>query len=1412
MEATKSKKPVVDTTQKKVKEISFGVFSSQEASRLSILRVASHNLYDINQPGRPAMKDGVLDARLGCNSSSKSNCLTCEEGIQDCVGHYGVILLNKPVFHIGYFKNLVNVLQNICKSCACVMVDEGKRRSFIHRLRNRTIDGIQRGEIIKQLNVLCKKTGVCPHCGATNGSIKKVGALKLIHEKYKKKPRKDAVQEAEDFYDTFDSAIKHTPEIKLHIKKAQEDLNPRTVLELLKRVTDEDCELMGLNPESGRPERFILEHISVPPVCIRPSITQQGATTEDDITVLMSEIVETNAKIRMFELSGDSPQQLMDHWDYLQLQCAMFVTSELPGIPGHLQANIQKIKKGFCQRLKGKHGRFRGNLSGKRVDFSGRTVISPDPNLSIDQVGVPQRMAITLTYPERVNEHNIEVLRAAIRNGALKHPGAQYLEKVYGPGDTKRFYLKYGDLSSHADQLRIGDIVERHLRDGDIVLFNRQPSLHKLSIMCHRAKILPWRTLRFNECVCTPYNADFDGDEMNLHVPQTEEARAEALILMATKNNLVTPRNGQPLIAATQDFITASYLISLKDAFFTRSEFCQIIMSFTLGDLRLDLPIPAIIKPRPLWTGKQVWSTLLRPNKDSPIKVNLETKCRNHQKPTSMMSNRLPFHPSMDPTDNYLVIHNSEVMCGVIDKAIIGAESKRGIYYVLLRDYGVEAAAEAMNRTAKMSARFLGNHGFSIGIDDVQASASLLVERKKISKIREELNFVRAEVGKKCLSELHKSNAPLIMSLCGSKGSSLNVSQMVGCVGQQDISRKRIPDGFGDRSLPHFPHKSKTPAAKGFVANSFYTGLEPHEFLFHAVSGREGLVDTAVKTAETGYMQRRLMKALEDITVHYDDTVRNSTGGVVQFQYGDDRLDPVDIEADDQPVEFGRNLAHVIALNPTPEEPRLLPFQIRSLSAHLLDSMATKVSAQFKESLRKFIDVNCVVPLAERREWLGLPSHLDEKKVDGEAFIDEGDGGYRLPLRFTNTQIRAFMKICSDKYDKAQIEPGTAVGAVGAQSIGEPGTQMTLKTFHFAGIGSMNVTLGVPRIKEIINASKNISTPAITAMLYAGATEVTARFAKSRIEKTTLNDVALFFEESMTDDYSINVRIDMDLVQRLKLEITLDSIAKAILLAPKLKLASAPITLDRGMNIIRVTIPDGKESKSNASDRYLRMHALSRELPKVVIQGLPTAGHAIVAQDEKSKEYKLMVEGTGLSEVMGTLGVDGLRTTSNNILEIRKVLGIEAARTAVINEVNFVMENYGITIDRRHLMLLADLMTLKGDVLGITRFGIAKMKDSVLMLASFEKTTDHLFDAAFFNKKDTIDGVSECIIMGVPMGIGTGLHKILHKPEVEEEPPIPKVPLFSTLYRKAMETKKEAEAASRERELVAKALAQLKGN
>ncbi|MCJ1359857.1 MAG: hypothetical protein MMC33_009860 [Icmadophila ericetorum] len=1564
--AESMKEQVVDSVPKRIKELKFGILSKQDIANQAVLEVCDRELYDIER-NRIPVKNGPLDGRMGI-SNKAGFCETCEQPLQQCNGHFGYVRLALPVFHVGYFKMIITILQEICKDCSKVLLSEPERRAFLRDLRRPNIDNLRKTQICKKILDQCKKNKKCFSCGALNGVVKKAGQhpLKIIHDRFRAFNTSSAIkktppQEKILFDKSFDEAKKSNHEIDRHFKKAMDDMNPLRVLNLFRRISASDCELLGMHPGEGRPEMFLWQFVPAPPVCIRPSVAQDSASTEDDLTQKLSDIVYISHLIKEGLSKGQPVSTIMEQWDFLQLQVAMYINSDTPGLqaPG-----FNKTMRGFCQRLKGKQGRFRGNLSGKRVDFSGRTVISPDPNLGVDQVAIPELVAKNLTYPEKVSRYNKTKLQERVRNGPKTWPGANYIWKK--DQEIKQF-LKYGKLSLHAQNLQEGDIVERHLEDGDIVLFNRQPSLHKLSILSHYVKVRPHRTFRLNECVCNPYNADFDGDEMNLHVPQTEEARAEAIELMGVKHNLCTPKNGEPIISAIQDFITAAYLLSSKDKFYDRKTFTNICMHMVDGNVRIDLPPPAIFKPVMLWTGKQVFNVMMRPNKATKVLINLDAPCKEF-KPKAGTSNDLI------EDDTWLVIRNSEVMCGVMDKSTIGSGKKESVFYVTLRDYGPDAAVASMNRLAKLAARWLTQQGFSIGIDDVYPGDKLVELKKQLiedaykkcdelitkfkagelkrsagcdeeqtmeNQISGILSGVRAEAGSHCIAELSKNNAPLTMAKSGSKGSAINVSQMVAVVGQQIIGGKRVADGFQDRSLPHFPKNARQPPSKGFVANSFFSGLTPTEFLFHAISGREGLVDTAVKTAETGYMSRRLMKSLEDLSSQYDDTVRNSSSNVIQFQYGEDKLDPLNMEGKAKPVHFQRTFTHAEATTWNNKEKGLLPLEIIAMCKDLLSKEEDKLkkysqsgesldwsddrdnAVDQNESARGFLRdieqfIGAKVKAHEKRRdfWISLPptgaNEKPAKRKKATAVLTHAESvGEALEQtnKLTRTTLTAFVEACLVKYKKAQVEPGHAVGAVGAQSIGEPGTQMTLKTFHFAGVAGMSITQGVPRIKEIINASKTISTPVITCELASPKVEIAARIVKGRIEKTYVKDVIQYLEDLGTPDaYVIALKVDTDTIDKLQLEITTADIVSAILSFKKLKIdrknihiykdaihISIPISPEEILakplrKVVKKAVKKGSRTSKSASktsskkiskkgtkkvsktskkiskkastktskktsktaskkistktavgpsktlstslfkpasskeppNAYSRIQAIKRMLPDIVITGYPLATRAIIqTKDDKSKDVKkkdekkddeklddekndgqkkddkpqdeeqksdqekeetvndvemdggkmkndkpekhhtLLVEGYGLRQCMTTVGVHPYTTRTNSVMEMREVLGIEAARKTIIDEIELVMQS--MEIDPRHMQLLADVMTYKGEVLGITRFGLSKMRDSVLQLASFEKTPDHLFEAAWHMKADKIEGVSECIIMGQSMSVGTGSFQVVRK-------------------------------------------------
>jgi DNA-directed RNA polymerase III subunit RPC1 len=548
------------TAPRKIRSVRFSLMSPQEISKVGVFHVYERNLYQM--PQRVPLPGGILDPRMGTTDKKGAECATCKGKLIDCAGHFGYVKLELPVFHIGYFKNVISILQQVCKTCSRVMLPEEEHEQYLRRFRNPRLENVPRRALSKKMADRCKRCRTCYYCGAANGVVKRAGqSLKIVHEKYSKNP-----ELMEEYLKQFEEAVKYNDQLKQNLSRVQDDLNPIRVISIFRRISPMDCELLDI---ADRPEHLILTHLPVPPVCIRPSVEMDGlaGSNEDDITMKLIQIIEVNNVLRQGLEKGLAIANLMENWDFLQVQIAMYFNSELPGLSLQYQGPGKPLR-GFVQRLKGKQGRFRGNLSGKRVDFSGRTVISPDPNLRIDEVGVPMHIAKLMTYPEVISKHNIEHIRERVRNGMNKHPGANFVR--FKSGGTQ--YLKYGDRRRVASELKFGDVVERHLNDGDVLLFNRQPSLHKMSIMAHRAKIMPWRTLRFNECVCAPYNADFDGDEMNIHCPQTEEARAEAIELMGVHKNLCTPKNGEILIAATQDFLTASYLLTSRDSFLDRAQ------------------------------------------------------------------------------------------------------------------------------------------------------------------------------------------------------------------------------------------------------------------------------------------------------------------------------------------------------------------------------------------------------------------------------------------------------------------------------------------------------------------------------------------------------------------------------------------------------------------------------------------------------------------------------------------------------------------------------------------------------------------------------------------------------------------------------------------------------------------------
>ncbi|BHF68648.1 DNA-directed RNA polymerase III subunit RPC1 [Sparganum proliferum] len=1272
---------------KTIKNIRFSLSTEADIQQLANVQILKCLLYKEDQGGRKALEYGLLDPRLGASKRNEL-CETCGLDYQACIGHWG-------------------------------NVKKGTGLSYI----------------IHDVSKLVGKN-------------------------------------VDEYVDKLSTASDTNPELPALARKCVETIRPARALQLFSKIPTEDLPLllMPFGCEwATHPRNLILQRIPVPPNAIRPSVVSEvkSGTNEDDLTQMYQWILAQAATLEEDIPEADQIACL----DNLHAEVARIINSQHSGLP---PVQDHKFMRGLLQRLSGKHGRFRGNLLGKRTNFTARTVISPDPNLRIDQVCVPVHCAKLLTYPERVTQFNIEFLRKLILNGPKTHPGALFVsyratardvqnaepgKGLQAGGIVKKYLANKRIQENVAKTLRIGDLVERHLVDDDIVLFNRQPSLHRVSIQAMKATVKQNRTFRFNPCCCTPFNADFDGDEMNIHLPQTEEARAEAKHLMLTLKNISSPKNGEPLISPIQDLITATHLLTLKDVFFTWDQACQLACQIVSGihvGRPLQLPPPAIMWPTRLWTGKQIFNLILSPHPSCEVKISLRV-------PTKSIYSGLG--EELCPNDGFVVIFNSELMAGCMDKKLLGGGSKASIFYSILRDYGGDACADAMWRLGRISLFYLAHRGFSIGIGEVTPCPRLRAAKEQLihqgfakcedfikqyenntlkcnpgcsmeetleSSLSQELSKIRDEAGSACKRTLYPSNSPLVMAQSGSKGSFLNISQMIACVGQQIIGGKRVPDSLNGRSLIHFPPGSRTPAAKGFVGNSFYSGLTPSEFFFHAMSGREGLTDTAVKTADTGYMQRRIVKFLEDLTVTYDGTVRDSRGDIVQFRYGSDGLDPCEMELEAFPADLKRELANIRGITPCYSEPSMTAEEVEiAIEAALRLPAFRDLDGLLSSHIKSFFDTH-VLPRMRAVPW----------RSESAAAQDATDQVERL----TRTQLRLFLMRVKKKYERALMEPGTAVGALCGQSIGEPATQMTLKTFHFAGVASMNITQGVPRMREIVNAVANIKTPLITVTLSDPFSGWLARRVKLSIELTRLADIALRLRQCLTPD-DVYVAVELDLKRMKRREITPAQTAAAIR-AAKLK----------NLKLSRVTY---SENYVNVYPVDLnKLETLTTLLETVVVKGIPDVARVVV-QEAQDGQHRVFVEGAKLQEVMCIPGVVPEKTKSNNILEVERVLGVEAARRVVMDELLAVMEGHGVEVNIRHVMLLADLMTNRGEVYGYQRSGMAKGKNSVLCLASFERTGDHLFEAAYHAQDDNLTGVTESIIVGNPTRIGTGTFDLL---------------------------------------------------
>ncbi|TGZ83703.1 beta and beta-prime subunits of DNA dependent RNA-polymerase [Ascodesmis nigricans] len=1443
-----------------IKEIQFGLFSPEEIKGMSVCNVIHAETMD---DARMKPRDqGLNDPNLGSIDRS-FKCLTCDEGMSVCPGHFGHIELSKPCFHVGFMTKIKKILECVCYNCGKLKLDENND-AFVKATNIR--DPKARFTAVWRL---CKAKNICETDSPDDDEQPEEGKKAKIPHGGCGNRQPIIRREGLKLHGTW-KADKSEQEEGTQPEKKQ--LTPQMVLNIFKHISNEDISKMGLSVDYARPEWMVLTVLPVPPPPVRPSIsvdgTGQGMRGEDDLTYKLGDIIRANGNVRQAEQNGSPAHIVSEFEQLLQFHVATYMDNDIAGVPQALQKSGRPVKA-IRARLKGKEGRLRGNLMGKRVDFSARTVITGDPNLSLDQVGVPKSIARTLTYPEIVTPYNIHKLLEFVKNGPNEHPGAKYVIRDTGERIDLRHHKRAGEIT-----LQYGWRVERHLMDDDFIIFNRQPSLHKESMMGHRVKVMPYSTFRLNLSVTSPYNADFDGDEMNLHVPQSEETRAEVSQLCMVPLQVVSPQKNGPLMGIVQDTLCGIYKMCRKDVFLTYDQVMNILL--WVPDWDGTVPAPAIVKPRPRWTGKQMISLVI-PEGINKLQLDDGDWCPAH--------------------DTGLLVMGGELCFGLLNKKAVG-QSHASLIHIIFNEKGPQTCLKFFNGCQTVVNYWLLHHGFSIGIgdtipdrdtigkitdtvnqhkeevneytrkaqaDELEPLPGMNIRETFESLVSKSLNAARDNAGSLTEKSLKDLNNAIQMARSGSKGSNINISQMTALVGQQSVEGKRIPFGFKYRSLPHFTKDDYSPEARGFVENSYLRGLTPQEFFFHAMAGREGLIDTAVKTAETGYIQRRLVKALEDVMAKYDGTVRNSLGDVIQFVYGEDGLDGQHIEpqkvdiincSDDKfnsmvrvnvmdddpatqiPAEY-LEVAPIIqgdvdvqrALDEEYDQLCLDREFLRELQGHskVEDSLQLPINilrilenarTLFRIKTRQRSDLHPIETIQKVKE---LQKRLVIVRGDDPLSVEAQENATRLffchlrsRLCFRRLVLECYLSTVAldwvlgeieSRFARAAVAPGEMVGVLAAQSIGEPATQMTLNTFHFAGVSSKNVTLGVPRLKEILNVAKNIKTP--SCLVFQSPenrfSKETAKALRSAVEHTTMRSITetteIWYDPDPTttvieeDEDTVHshfliesdnenfdqmskwvLRIVFDRKKLLDKDLTVEKVGMKLIeeYGSDLSIimsddnAEVPVVRCRMKNIDK----SGDEDVDTEEDVMLK-RLENHMLDDVTLKGVRGISRAFIndkervakdengalimkKSDDRCKEYILDTSGTALKEVLWVDGVDTTRTYSNSFEEIFSILGIEATRSLLVRELTQVLAFDGSYVNHRHLALLCDIMTCRGMLMAITRHGINRNDTGALMRCSFEETVEILLEAAASGELDDCRGISENIMLGQLAPMGTG--------------------------------------------------------
>ena len=1352
------------TKQYKIKGFNMSLMSTKVIRDMAVCEINTPCLYEKGVP-RPG---GVNDLRLG-TVERRLRCATCSNDIINCTAHTGFFKLAKPVYHVAYLNHILKILRSLCPNCFRLTIPYTS--DIISHL---PLDPKERFSAITA-HVKARKTCAWQGCSA---QLFKYSLTGLIIRKF----------------DQEGTAIPFAP---CDAKAMFRLMCPRTL------------EILGI----PNPQDFIIDTLLIPPPIIRPTITYSESTRtrgQDDLTGKLNEIIKMSAKLEERTTNtrkrrrGDD-RSIVDPFDSLQLSVACYIDNDVRGARTHTKKRTGLPDKCLVMRWKGKRGRVRAHMMGKRVDFSSRTVISPDPCMDMDEIGIPFEIAKKLTFRERVTENNLPQLQAMVDLGPDHLQGAAGV--LNAAGTRVR--------ASHAVKLRTGWEVERYMRDGDWVMFNRQPSLRKQSLMAHRVKLKPGKTFGMSLSCTGAYNGDFDGDEMNVHLPQSEEARAELSGLMSVESQILNAQNNKPIFAIVQDALVGSWLMTADDVWFTRQEVQQLSMSV----LYPCKEIPDACKVEAgvgYWSGKQAWSLVL---------------------------------PDMTLKFQDLEIERGLVVKGRLKKRHLGAVSG-GVIHTICKLFGNRRAVEFMSDCQRIVYAYMEGRGFSIGLEDCRHRRAPIAEYiahvDRVHNLGKSLGLDEVEAhtsamlakvldlaGGVAQQSMSPDNALWAMCESGSKGNPINISQIVSCVGQQSVAGRRIID-LTDPSLRTVsstdPDHDRV-VDKGFVASSYYTGLTCKEMYFHTMGGREGIVDTSVKTADTGYMQRRITKGLEGVVIEYDGTVRTS-GFVVDLCYGADGCDAAQLEC----VPMPWLLERVEGTDPE-------SVNLRALMAEALKCKLSAINQRLVLHANLPVNVALLIaqcPAAEHcgDTWPQTKKLLDElAALPGTLWLRTSLAWHLRGVKLKREDVDKVMAQVKNMCDRACVEPGEMVGVLAASSVGEPTTQLTLRTFHVAGVASKNVTLGIPRLKELIDARRNIKSALTRVHLRAEFSCFGSEFVRPVAERmvyTTLEDILLstnlVFEPDVhtcafdhevdsflvkaqrfimpvapdgLSSYVIRFEFDRPHLERLQLHIDdLRHILMDYMQAGSHCLVQCSI---RNMKtwVVRLRMGDMQREHRRFKTEHERQEfdknmafALTQHLAELHISGIANITAASVEDVlitdpvtfKQATESVIWLNGSNLLAIWSQPMVDWSRTYSNDLFETMDVLGVEATTVLLFHEIKSVLSFDGTYTDDRHIMMVANIMMRHGFVMPLNRHGLNNLSTvTPLTRCSFEKTADVLFDAGAFREPNPLRCVSDNIAMGQRIPGGTGKFHVYTDPDYLKKPKLSRPVLFvTTTFNKSL--------------------------